>query len=749
MFGVKKLKNQIATHLLKSIFRIYLLIAIIVTLFQTFLEFNHLKEESFKVMSKTEESFKNSLAQAIYTENEEAKKNALDGILKSDVVTGIKYFNEYGDQDKPIGKVKHLDTVTESFFNRFYFYEFDLLFENEKLGKVQLYSNNDILIDALKYGFILLVISSFIKTSLLWIIMVLFINKILAKPITAFADQIKEINPSAPNEINFDYQYDNELTYLCKSFNELSLEVKKANKSLREEISRANKAEEMAQKANEAKSSFLSNMSHEIRTPLNGIIGFANLLIPQLKNLQPIYQEYLENILNSGRTCLKIINNILDLSKVESGSLELELTPVDIKQMVINFHGMFFHRFVSKEIAFEVIVDENLPPGLLLDELRLHQVITNLITNSIKFTESGKVTLSVNVKPASSEKKFDLNIAVEDTGIGIPADQIEHVFKSYSQVSGQSFAKFGGTGLGLPISKNLIELMGGKIKVVSEVGFGTKFSILIPDVAEIDIKEQIVVQRFDYNNVRFKNQKVLIVDDEKRDCELFVKFLEPLGLDLTIAYDGKKAIELSKKLIPSLIIMDIALPVIDGLTASEKIKADEKTKHIPIIAVTALAMKDEKKEIENICDVYLSKPFEPNDLVMTLTKLIDSEEVKKDEIVEKDIDTKDVPLFESEDEAIVKEIPKLILVLEKQMEDFPHLRKFASVNEIESLCEYLLELSIQFQSPRLEKISKDIKHLVSLFLIEETYSKLDDLPTFLSDIKELGEKHNISTKAAS
>lgn len=736
------LQKNIASQLLRSIFRIYLFIAILVTVSQIYLEFHHIKNGFLADMKKIEESFSNAFIDSVWQENIKAQTSIMEGMLKYNVVLGLEQFEENGSKLKGIGTLPS-DKIKKTFFNKFFYYDMKLTKEGEKLGSLRIYSNHELVLETLKYGLFLIVVNSFIKTSLLWVIMIFFIKRILANPIKSFANQIQNMDPHTPQKITFDYPYENELTYLEDAFNKLVDEVNETNRKLMQQIDIAEKAKAEAQSANQAKSTFLSNMSHEIRTPLNGILGFANLLKPKVK--EPIYEDYLNNILGSGRSCLKIINSILDISKIESGSLELELEPANLKIMFNDFYGMFFNRVVAKGLEFNKDIDQEIPEYLMLDQTRISQIVINLIGNAIKFTERGSISLKASTEK-TGDNSWDLIIIVKDTGIGVPEHEKENIFKSYHQMKGQSFAKFGGTGLGLPITKNLVELMGGTVTIESTEGFGSSFIVTIPNIkGSSETKKEDVV--FQTEGLKFDNETILIVDDDKNENELLIKLLENFNLNLIVAYDGKKAIEIAMDKRPSLILMDIMMPIMDGVTATRKLKSIKETKDIPIMAVTAAAMKEEREQVQNECDEYLSKPFEPHELLEKICTFIRPKVTSTDEKPE--IEAKEsVELFENTSEDTLRGIPKLLIVLEKQLNDLPQLRKFGSINEIESLSEYLGKLGKEFKCSGLSQYSQELAKLAQLFQIDEMYEKLDDFPKFIKEIKNYQE-HLKNQKIAS
>ena len=235
-----------------------------------------------------------------------------------------------------------------------------------------------------------------------------------------------------------------------------------------------------ADKANEAKSEFLANMSHEIRTPLNAVIGISELLSNTIKDKKQ--QNYMNTINNAGNSLLLIINDILDLSKIESGKMELNFKPIKLHAIFKEIETIFMQEVHNKEIEFFVEIPNDIPELILFDEVRIRQILLNLIGNAVKFTEKGYVKLSIETVPSNKRdmRQVDLRLSIEDTGIGIPKSEKERIFQAFTQISGQSIKKYGGTGLGLSITKKLVEMMNGKISLESEVGKGSCFRVWLP-----------------------------------------------------------------------------------------------------------------------------------------------------------------------------------------------------------------------------------------------------------------------------
>jgi len=367
-------------------------------------------------------------------------------------------------------------------------------------------------------------------------------------------------------------------------------------------------AKNMAELANKSKSEFLANMSHEIRTPMNAIIGFTELLSEQVK--EPRLKTYVATIQSAGKTLLTLINDILDLSKIEAGKLLINKVPTDIYTLANEISAMFLMAVRGKNIDFVVDVSDDIPASLLIDAIRMRQVLINIVGNAVKFTEVGFVKLSIRVFNVDEHlSKLDIKFIVEDTGIGIPQDKTEQIFREFEQNDGQDNRKFGGTGLGLSISQRLCKMMGGQITVNSVDGEGSTFEITLYgiDIAAVVESHQLEEQlSLDASRIVFKPAKVLVVDDIKDNRELILKNFEDTEIEIFTANDGIEGVSMFKEIRPDLILMDLRMPNMDGYEASLEIK---KISMVPIIALTASVMEDEieihKRES---FDGYLRKP---------------------------------------------------------------------------------------------------------------------------------------------
>ena len=379
-------------------------------------------------------------------------------------------------------------------------------------------------------------------------------------------------------------------------------------------------AKEDAIKASQAKSEFLANMSHEIRTPMNAILGFSEVLKHQ--ELNDKCRGYVDSIHSSGKSLLRLINDILDLSKVEAGKFELQYAPVQPYELFSGFQQIFAEKVRAQNIEFLIDIDSKLPRALILDETRIRQVLFNLIGNAIKFTDKGYVKLSVREEITESDgSRIDLLFSVEDTGVGIPEQEQQSVFGAFEQMQGQSQARYGGTGLGLAISQKLVKLMDGEISLQSEVGSGTVFNVILRNV-EIGAGLPFMPNANSLPQYNFEDATILITDDVETNRLLLATYLDNFNFNLLFAQNGEEAIEVATEFNPDLILMDIKMPVMDGFTATKILKSNSKTKDIPIIIVTASAMKDTQEKLTEIAEGYMTKPVSRQGLLDTLAKFI-------------------------------------------------------------------------------------------------------------------------------
>lgn len=503
------------------------------------------------------------------------------------------------------------------------------------------------------------------------------------------------------------------------------------------------KSRDQALQASSAKTDFLANMSHEIRTPLTSIIGFAESCLDIEQTLKE-RSKATKIIIKSGKHLLHVINEILDLSKIETGKLEIEKIPVSVIEILDEINQLVSKMAEEKGLTFRINYTYPLPEKIISDPLRLKQILINLCSNAIKFTENGYVYLNVSYLPESSNLTFE----VVDTGIGMTEEQIEKIFKPFEQADTSTTRKFGGTGLGLTLSKQLVNMINGEIKVESSVNKGSKFIVSL-EIVEVDTfkyiydgnnKGALEKQNNKNNEIPQLEGKILLAEDNKDIQDLIKLLMKKIGINLDIVENGRQAIKAATESVYDIVFMDVQMPVLDGISAMKELHG--RNYNQPVVAMTANAMQKDRDDCKEAgFSGFISKPINRNDLYLLLTQYL--KPANKNESV-------NVMLTSS----LLEDDPELIDLIDKFIKRLPAMRdainKAQTDNneeELSSLVHQLKGVGGNYGYPMLTELSAKIEFQITSKHTENVTKLIEEFNQMVDQIIQgHDENHKIASQ---
>ncbi|HEV2692584.1 MAG TPA: ATP-binding protein [Verrucomicrobiae bacterium] len=488
-------------------------------------------------------------------------------------------------------------------------------------------------------------------------------------------------------------------------------------------------AKARAEHSNQEKTAFLANMSHEIRTPMNAIVGFSELLQNDLR--EPRHRQYLQSIRASAGSLLLLINDILDMSKIESGVLELRPEPTDLREICDFLHTLFSEPAAKKGLTLKCSVAERLPHALLLDRIRLRQILVNLVGNAVKFTDKGSVDVPVTWEKQTGSSQVTLIIEVQDTGVGIPQDRLDAIFKPFVQAGAHREKEKQGTGLGLSIVKRLTEIMGGTATVASVLDQGSAFHLRFPNVpisARLPATSKSgLVGEVDFNQLR--PAILLVVDDNETNCQLIAGMFNGTHHQLFFGSSGEEAVVKARELKPDVLLLDVRMPGMGGQKALEEIRKIPSLEFLPVIAVTASNLLNEDESIKERFSGFVRKPFTKRELFDELADFLpqhSSPESSKENGGQNQPDAGPV---------VSTPVPKELLSQLRQLlvDPWPSIRDSVAVNESKVFAQGLEGLGLRWQCEPL------VRYAQKLITDADNYA-MTDLEKHLGEFAALVEE---------
>lgn len=654
-------KKSLARRVLRVVLGLYFMIAISITAFQLLLEYTNERDRLINEIEQVANTFRPIVLQAMWNLDDAQIRASLEGILgtNADVLSvEIRDVNgetaHFIDRKSGPGNQQSIGRKGGTLVERYYF-EFDLIYHHEftgtqDLGTLIFVTNSNVVLKRALHTFYITIVSAFLKTSILCLIFYIAVKKMIGKPMEHLSSVMARLIPatgSYSSGIDLDKDLlsrDDEIGYVLNTFQEMKTSIQQKESALREYQSqleqkvaeRTHRLEEISQ----AKSDFLANMSHEIRTPMNGVLGMVQLLADT--RLDEQQTKYLNIIQNSGESLIEIINGILDHLKIEARKIELEVREINLEKVVDDCVNMF--SFKSRESGVAIIPAFNpaCPAWVKGDAMRIKQILNNLVGNAFKFTHEGEVVIKVEKAAQLDLGKVLVRFSICDTGIGIDDEHISRLFQPFSQADKSTTRKYGGTGLGLTISRQLIELMGGQIKVRSEIGKGSVFEFDLPLEPCQPSNEETELSGD--STAILKGKRLLVVDDHNAFGTMISEITDAWGMKVQTVTLGDQAMNRISKAIADkepfdLAIVDIALPDMNGLLLCKDLYELHGAALPKIMLVSAVnSVSTETCLQDHGVSVFVEKPISNAELRKTLIRLLADRQPGDEETSKKGIE---------------------------------------------------------------------------------------------------------------